>query len=374
MSVSGRRYARNTTSAPYLPFECMHQLPVAMRTQRQSVVRIEGLVSSLRGAVSLVEVLIAVGILSLLLALALPAIQRARESARRIRCINNLKQLSQASDAFHAVHRSLPPTGFVRWHKAAEDYPGVISPWGQLLPYLENSPLHEQIDYSETAGQAYPAPGSTVNGALLQERLPVLECPSDDVPAGGTSYRVCQGIVPGASSLGPGKPCRGAYFSAGGRRALATWARVTDGLSQTALCSEKIVGDGDQSVFMPAGDTLFVTYAGWFFEPDVVAHVCARLPATSTSPHSSYGGATWLLNGYAYTWYNHVLTPNSRTPDCTNAGGMVAQGATTARSWHPGGVNLAMADGAVRFVSENIDLQVWRAVGTRDGGETVGDW
>lgn len=221
----------------------------------------------------------------------------------------------------------------------------------------------------ETAEKAYPMPGSAVNAAVLPMRVSLLECPSDNVPPGATSYRVCLGSSPFVGD----RPNRGAYFSAGGGKGLASWTHIRDGLSNTVLCSEKIVGDFDEKAFVPFRDTLFVNVRD-FRDPATAAAVCARLPASKTSPHSSFAGATWLLNGYAYTWYNHVLTPNSRSPDCTNGGYVLAQAATTARSWHGPGVNAAMADGAVRFVSESIDLQIWRALGTRSGAERVGDW
>jgi len=85
----------------------------------------------------------------------------------------------------------------------------------------------------------------------------------------------------------------------------------------------------------------------------------------------SYMGATWLVNGFSYTQYNHVLTPNSKTPDCNCVQYGLHRAAATARSWHPGGVHVAFADGHVRRISDSIDLQVWRAIASRSRGETV---
>jgi prepilin-type processing-associated H-X9-DG protein len=319
------------------------------------------------------ELVATIAVVSLLLALIVPAIQSARETASRTQCLSNLRQLTEATDAFQAAQGHLPPTGFVELpaSTAQQNPPGVISPWGQLLPYFDAGPLHARLDYSETGSGAYPTPGSAVNAELLDQHVPVLVCPSDLTETGATNYRVCQGTAPGASN--PAGRSRGAYFSAGGRTWRATWARVIDGLSQTALISEKIVGDQNDTRFFPPGDTAFVSGVD-FYEPDVVAAACAMAPFDDASPHASFGGATWLLNGYLYTWYNHILTPNSHSVDCSDANPSLAQAAATARSWHPGGVNVAMADGSARLVGEEIDLTVWRALATRDGRETVSHW
>jgi hypothetical protein len=98
---------------------------------------------------------------------------------------------------------------------------------------------------------------------------------------------------------------------------------------------------------------------------------------TRNGDHWSWGGGSWLFSGFGNTWYNHVHAPNSRSPDCvmSRAGiGITTTGAHTARSHHSGGVHTALADGAVRFISDAIDLDLWRSLGTEDGGEIVGDF
>jgi prepilin-type processing-associated H-X9-DG protein len=85
----------------------------------------------------------------------------------------------------------------------------------------------------------------------------------------------------------------------------------------------------------------------------------------------SYSGATWLVNGYRFTHYNHTLLPNSHVLDCTSEPNMLYTAAVTARSWHPSGVHVAFADGHVRRIAETIDAKVWRAIATRQGGEIL---
>lgn len=100
---------------------------------------------------------------------------------------------------------------------------------------------------------------------------------------------------------------------------------------------------------------------------------CRRYAVPNPGEHDSYCGFTWLLGGFNHTWYNHILTPNAGVPDCTIgiflAGG--GHGIYTARSFHPGGVHVLFADGAVRFVGDSIDLAVWRGLCTRRGKEAL---
>ncbi|MDP1797128.1 MAG: DUF1559 domain-containing protein [Planctomycetaceae bacterium] len=318
-----------------------------------------------RFGVTLVEVLVSIGILAVLMALAAPAIQQARAVSARLRCINNLKQLALASHSFHDSHSHLPGQGLVRWTSSPQDAPGVISSWGLLLGYLGESNLAEKIDYRETAAAAYPVPGSPYNAELLKISLSVLQCPADSSRVGSTNYRTCQGIHPysGANEA----VNRGAYFSSGMVGRPAKFSLITDGLSNTALCSEKIVGDFDDAQYSPVRDVID-TNGPNLPNADAYRNLCDQLSVQPVTTHASSGGGTWLLNSNLYTWYNHVLTPNSRIPDCST-GGDLTTGAITVRSWHEGGASVALADGAVRFVSQEIDLLVWRSMGSRSGNE-----
>ncbi|MEX1232361.1 MAG: DUF1559 domain-containing protein [Planctomycetaceae bacterium] len=96
------------------------------------------------------------------------------------------------------------------------------------------------------------------------------------------------------------------------------------------------------------------------------------LPPSANPPHDSYGGSSWLFGGWRHTWYNHIRTPNSPGWDC--ATGVGGGGAVTARSFHFGGVNIVLGDGSGRFVSDSIDLAVWRALASRKNGEVIGDF
>lgn len=318
-----------------------------------------------RQGLTLIEVLCVIGIFGLLVSLMIPAVASSRESARRTQCANHLRQLALACHAFHDAHGTLPRQNFNAVPSRYREPPGAVSAWGQLLPYLGEPNLFAQIDLNETGiGSHHEPPKSEVNGDLLDVSVPVLLCPSDNGPAGASNMRICLGSRAGS----PYGTSKGAFFSLGRFRRTATFQMITDGLSQTALCSERVVGDFDPNWWSPTRDAAFVE-SDEFSDPEFVLEFCSQVTASGTFPHASAMGATWLLSGHSMVAYNHVAPPNSPISDCTNAGYSLAQAQVTARSMHPGGVNAAMADGSVRFVGNSIDIGVWRALGTRAGDD-----
>lgn len=318
---------------------------------------------------TVIELLLVMGVIGVLVSLLGPSVLRARESARRLQCSARLRELSLASHNFHEVHLTLPPQG--RNVRGEPDFPRNLSAWARLLPFLGHDSIHGQIDDGETGPAGYVQPPvSTHNNHLLKLTVAEFVCPSERLRIGMCNYRVCEGSHP---DLAPPSQ-RGAYWGRGRSGRNCPLSAISDGLSQTVLCSEKIIGDYDPEQFNAVGDTWWHMTRGWTLtDAEAWAALCANPPSLLT-PHSSFGGATWLFEGKVYTVYNHVLPPNSPILDCTQQFTDLDQSATTARSWHTGGVNVAMADGAARFVSENVDLKVWRAVGTRAGSETVGEW
>lgn len=145
-------------------------------------------------------------------------------------------------------------------------------------------------------------------------------------------------------------------------------ADFRDGKSNTTAFSERLSGDRDSGHYTPWRDVVSVNPGppGLLTPNDAMA--ACRWPVSVAPVHFSFGGTTWALSGYSQTWYNHVLPPNSDTPDCVD-GGPFGHGAFTARSLHRGGVNVLFADGSGRFTNESIDLDAWRALGSVAGGE-----
>jgi prepilin-type processing-associated H-X9-DG protein len=316
-----------------------------------------------------VELLVGLGIVVIFLALLLPAVQSSREASRRIACTSNLRQLALATEAFVASNRRYP---------SLRKYPlDLVGPRPnpsihvQLLPFLEESNVHAQLNLDVRNPVSMGPPSSTENAFALEYGIATFKCPSDSPPPGGNNYRACFGTTPGIHATWvPGRPRRGPL------ELEALWgvfvnrsspARLLDGASQTALFSERVVGDGDPGRYTPFCDALF-TGEDHFFPNDTLRN-CAAI--TAVDPHASYLGWTWLTPDYTQTSYNHCFGPNSIIPDCFDDGGRAFEAAMTARSWHDGGVFVAFADGSVRFVQEGIDLLLWRALATIHGEEVT---
>jgi type II secretory pathway pseudopilin PulG len=324
---------------------------------------------------TMLEVLVAMGVIGVIAALTLPAIQSGREASRRIACLSNLRQLGHANENFVSANRRYP-----RWYSYGVDHAGPISRasvHAQLLPYLDQQPLYDLLDLSAISAQVEPpAIDHDGNALALTQIVPVFVCPSDPAShAGRNNYRACYGTSPGIHATWvPGRPRRGPLELEslwGVFLGARTPARITDGLSQTMLFSERVVGDGDPDRYNPWTDLAVTDGANHYFPNDALVHCTAM---SSVNQHASYLGWTWLMQGHAQTAYNHILTPNSRVPDCVdewNSSG-AGQGAFTARSMHPGGVNGVLADGSARFFNESIDLSVWRGLATIHGEEVLG--
>ncbi len=318
-----------------------------------------------RRAVTLIEILVTIGILSLLAALLLPAVQRGREAASRAECANNLKQLGIALHAYQANHSLFPPSHgaglFFGTKLSLRDY----SMHSKLLPFIEQTSVYNSINFLSE-------PSSVDNRTAMASRIALFLCPSDSFEfsvsyASPNSYRANHGTSPyptWASSSPEGG--NGAFRVA--PPCLST-VDFTDGLEQTAALSEKRRGDGDDRHFSAETDG-FLLPGGSVPPPETIRSWCQSV-SSAVVPHFSDAGLTWFLAGPRNTWYNHVETPNAAMPDCAVLITLPETGIFTARSQHPGGVNVLFASGKVRFVSQHVDLNIWRALGTRNGNESV---
>ena len=318
----------------------------------------------------MVEILVVIGITSVLMGLFLPAVQNSRESARANECRHRLRQLAMAVHGFHDTHGNFPVTFHTEVGRPA--FPLMLSPWAQMLSFLDQAPLYQQIDQdpNEVGIGMYGNPPSLTrpaNQQLLKTRLSVAMCPSDSAPAGACNFRICMGSGPSKVSRSNGGP----WDSNWADREVG-FTLITDGLSQTALISERIVGDFDTTRYSPARDVYF------FHEPflkayqtDEYVQACRSHFPSGPPEETSFSGGSWLVNGFAFTHYNHTLAPNSEFPDCSNDDFDLTSAAVSARSWHPQGVHVAFADGHVRPISDSIDLKLWRAIATRNGAETL---
>lgn len=328
-----------------------------------------------RTGATLIETLTVIGAVGLLLGILLPAVLHVREASRSAECKSRLSGFGKALHLYEASHGHFPAA---LEHVEGDPHRGSdksFSPHVFLLPFVEESQLYFLVNGIEVSPGRHLGEDSLHApriGPLALARVSSFLCPSDPAE-GGNNFRVCLG--PGAGEM------QSRLSKDGGLGAFAALKRLgsrdcTDGLSNTVSACEKLksgVGGG----FSPRSDFWFTGAAQlgpMVPEADEMASLCRALSSEPSAFHSE-AGTTWMFASYAQTWYNHVLAPNVSTADCTvlshpgrNIGGA---GAYRANSFHPGGVNTLMTDGAVRFVADGIDLSVWRAVSTRSGGETT---
>lgn len=324
-----------------------------------------------RAAFTLIEIVVVLAVIVLLVALLLPAVMGARESARRVRCLNNLKQIGVALGNHATQHGRFPsgidpdrPDGRPGRHSSM-----VLSPQVRLLPFLEQTTLFNSLNL-EVPQRVTDIPS---NATAISTVVEVFLCPSDPVRTGpGNSYRACVGTKP--HEMDSEDPPGGGGAFPGLHE--TTPAEFTDGLSQTAGFSERLRGR-DRDRFDPRRDIWF-SGIGAVAPPrdgDEMIAACERL-RPPPADFWSRSGSQWCVGRYADTLYNHVAPPNWAHSDCNvntpfGRPGDMSGGAITARSWHPSGIHVLLMDGSTRFAREGIDLAIWRALATRAGSEPI---
>ncbi|AMV37960.1 DUF1559 domain-containing protein [Planctomyces sp. SH-PL62] len=330
--------------------------------------------AALRKAFTLIELLVVIAIIAVLIALLLPAVQSAREAARRIQCTNNLKQLGLAMQNYHDALGSFPPgaryTSWGTWYHYS-------------LSFLEQGGIHNAFNFM---GSNVTTPGlgylDAANLTATQARINAYQCPSDEAVAplsgvpsgnyvanfGNTGTGLFQ--IKDATYCCPtynGVLFLGAPFSwlkigtAPAQSFAGTYniSSITDGTSNTMLLSETVQGKVNGSKTDLRGFIQYGSSCGF---------------ATYLAPNSKQPD---MLNDPNYCAY-----PFGNNPPCKfrNTGAGAFPGDTTpaingdtygARSRHPGGVNAVLADGSVRFIKDSVNIESWRALSTTQGGEII---
>jgi prepilin-type N-terminal cleavage/methylation domain-containing protein/prepilin-type processing-associated H-X9-DG protein len=348
-----------------------------------------------RPGFTLIELLVVIAIIAVLIALLLPAVQSAREAARRAQCTNNLKQIGLALHNYHQAVGSFPAGATVAFQNAPPA--GYGSDWGtwsclsMMLPYLEQQPLYNAANFNWT--NEYGT-GWNINYTVTFSKISSFMCPSDGVV--GQSFLLnYEGSIGTSGSIGSG-PSTGIFA---GIQSYSI-ANVTDGTSNTVAFSEELVPStnmSDNSSNSWSGTPSRVKwrdaldsgsgYGAAYYLLDTRTNVPALmqdLQACSTwfttgqnLPPYPQGRLWWVIGDLGDTLFQTIVPPNSNTypwadcrMDCTPCGATYS-GYHNATSNHPGGVNVAMADGSVRFVKSSIGMQTWWALGTRAGGEVI---
>jgi prepilin-type N-terminal cleavage/methylation domain-containing protein/prepilin-type processing-associated H-X9-DG protein len=319
-----------------------------------------------RSAFTLIELLVVISIISVLIGLLLPAVQKVREAASRLQCQNNLKQIGLALHNYHDARGSFPssrtaiPTGI--------GLPAAtFSAQTFLLPFMEQDNVYRTVNFTVNWNDPLNA---VPYGTLISSYV----CPSDpgrgQVPAGWapSSYRANEGSstvfrITAANTTVVPQP-NGPFFLLSAFKL----TDITDGTSNTAAFSERLIGDFSNAVVTEQTDG-FIVPGPTPQNPDEAYTVCQSIDWQSlTYQGYSNNGGPWLAGAHSTTCFNMAEVPFARQCSFGSNGTQL----TPATSAHTNGVNLLMCDGSLRFVARSIDAATWRAMGSRNGGEVIG--
>jgi prepilin-type N-terminal cleavage/methylation domain-containing protein/prepilin-type processing-associated H-X9-DG protein len=350
---------------------------------------------------TLIELLVVIAIIAILIGLLLPAVQKVREAAARIKCSNNLKQMGLAAHNYESANGYLPPNhGTVLVGGVA--YSNDASPQALMLPYVEQANKYNQFNFNfktwNDRDAATNALNLGVNLAARMQDIPIYLCPSDpsttirganqsntadtSYPEGRLNYLACLGTTSQFGTTGPGA---GIFTnnSAGAGQLLKGVAIVAipDGTSNTAMFAEVMrTTDTWPHVSGIRTNTVVILDSSVAAGPDADGRAIGSCAAGGNPWNSSisYAGLQFERDLWATTFYTHTLPPNwnRKVSDPTvqqyNCGDTaIVHFHVAASSYHTGGVNVVMADGSVRFVRDSINFTTWQGMGTKAGGEVL---
>ena len=343
---------------------------------------------------TLIELLVVIAIIAILIALLLPAVQQAREAARRTQCRNNLKQLGLAIHNYHDNFNMFPRMmQGPAINSARADEWRNYSAHTMILPYVDQAPLYNLVAQAINENRAATGAGSgqptsadsTAPFSLSTRKIPAFLCPSDSPPGDRVDWNN-YAVSSGATKVWPGGADeaidQNGIFN---RYVTVRMADITDGTSNVLAFSEMVTTDqgardGSQANLARAREGNGV--AGGNADPDSYPAVTkANVDAwgVAIAPLTINGnrvGSQWYRGQPGSSAFSTLFTPNSKIPNVTFhcAGcGLDGRGIYAARSKHVGGVHALMCDGSVKFIGENIDWDTWNRVGSRYDGATVGD-
>jgi prepilin-type N-terminal cleavage/methylation domain-containing protein/prepilin-type processing-associated H-X9-DG protein len=359
-----------------------------------------------RRGFTLIELLVVIAIIAVLIALLLPAVQAAREAARRAQCVNNMKQIGLGMHNYHSSNDCFPPGGLLAVNSTNGNIGTNVgfAALPRMLGAMEQQALYNAINFS--VGANNDLNGAWCNLTVTSTRLSLFLCPSATAPSWNMNINTSvKPIAPGNSyfaSLGSsfefennsnsafgtvtsGGPPNGVFQVAGPAIGLTT---ITDGSSNTIGFGEWRIGTGNQNVYTIPSDVVqlgnlptgvsrnspsmsmslanMANFQTWLGQ-------CQAALKTKRSNKTPALGENWSFILPGYTLGNTLLAPNPKYPNCTSNGAasLNAPGMYTLSSAHPGGANVLMCDGSVRFLKESTALNIVWALGSRAQGEVL---
>lgn len=355
-----------------------------------------------RRGFTLIELLVVIAIIGVLIALLLPAVQQAREAARRIQCTNNLKQIGLALHNYHSVYDSFPNGASLNMSSPAGDqtdgYPWVTwNDWScqaLLLGFMEQRQLYDAANFNWAVWHSNRTrSGYAANLTVFNTRVAGFLCPSDGEAGRSFTNNYYASVGPNTTAAsqsgvsktgvvsGRGSPGLFAYTFAYGAR------DCTDGTSNTVAFSEGLVSAQSGKVTRRTGMVNLSDPGGGlqynaFDNPNGVLGLIRACDAAWNAAPASGGsnfpnaiGTRWSMGVTGWTMFATILTPNEKPWSACRIGcagcGIDNTQIMSATSAHSGGVNVAMADGSVKFVKGSIARSVWWGLGTRAGNEII---
>jgi prepilin-type N-terminal cleavage/methylation domain-containing protein/prepilin-type processing-associated H-X9-DG protein len=350
---------------------------------------------------TLIELLVVIAIIAVLIALLLPAVQMAREAARRSQCRNHLKQIGLALHNYHDTHGVFPmgafePDATPAWTDPLFNWGNTPGAFIRILPFMDAANVYNAwntmvADGNDNNGTINVLPHA-IQSTAVRQQLEWLLCPSDPQMRPGLFT-----AAPSTADHSAPTADNNYRFNLGNQHridinngpfsdAVPYSSRdVLDGMANTAFASERNKGGNGQADHPQRdlhnqacgaacdGNSNLVTNAARAQE---LARQCRLVTVpTGSAARQRLGFDNWHRGYLNSTLYNHIYTPNEKAYDCCNncqyAGEDGEESIVAARSYHPGGVNVLMGDGQVRFVSDSVNEGVWRAVGSRNGQESI---
>ncbi len=345
-----------------------------------------------RAGFTLIELLVVIAIIAILIALLLPAVQQAREAARRSQCKNNLKQFGVAMHSYHESTQIFPTgsfnNGLTGNTTSAFDWRNH-SATVMLLPYMDQAPLFKtyqaQVIATQTGGNNF-SNSTTAYTIGNSVKIGGFACPSDSPPTTSTAgapdspsnYAFCMGTNHGWS--GTASDQNGMF----NMQVPVRLADVRDGTAYVVAMSEQVVG-GNQSNSATSPDYSLIKFAAntlstpaFPTQASILTMVSGCNASATYMTGSGAKSATWWHRGMAsHTLFNTLLTPNYKGYNCnSNCGGCDPNGPAlqAARSRHTGGVHSLMGDGTVRFVNQTVDWTTWGYLGARNDRNPIGEF